>query len=64
MNNDYQEAIELAKENYESWGQWVVECYDQDDLCEELSSFHTIYEWVEHRKTLADYYQEQENTAF
>jgi len=64
MNNDHKQAMELAKENYETWGQWVVECYDTDDLISELSEFHTIYEWVEHRKVVADYYKEQEDTAF
>lgn len=54
------EAKKLAKDNYEDWGQYVVECYEDGDLKESLESFDTLEDWVEVRIAVAEVYSERE----
>lgn len=54
------EAKKLANDNYESWGQYIVECYEDGDLKESLESFDTLEDWVEVRIRVAGVYAERE----
>ena len=54
------EAKKLAQDNYESWGQYVVECYEDSELAESLESFDTLEDWVEVRIRVAGVYAERE----
>jgi hypothetical protein len=54
------EAKELANDNYESWGQYVVECYEDSELAESLESFDNLEDWVEVRIAVAEVYAERE----
>jgi hypothetical protein len=54
------EAKELARDNYETWGQYIVECYEDSELAESLESFDTLEDWVEVRIRVADVYAERE----
>ena len=54
------EAKELARDNYESWGQYIVECYEDSELAESLESFDTLEDWVEVRIRVAGVYAERE----
>ena len=54
------EAKQLAKDNYESWGQYVVECYEDSELAESLEDFDSLEEWVEVRISVANIYKERE----
>lgn len=58
------EAKKLANDNYSSWGQWVIECLDDEELLEEIIDFDTIEDWIEIREQVADAHREIENTAF
>jgi hypothetical protein len=54
------EAKRLAEENYSTWGQWVIECYTDQELQDELDEHASLKDWVEFRKTLASIYEERE----
>ena len=54
------EAKELANDNYETWGQYVVECYEDSELAESLESFDTLEDWIEVRIAVAEVYGERE----
>lgn len=56
------EAKKLAQDNYESWGQYIVECYEDSELAESLEDFDSLDEWVEVRISIANIYDER--TAF
>jgi hypothetical protein len=58
------EAKKLALENYSTWGQWVVECFEDSELREELDDFDTMEEWVEIRIGVADANEEIENSSW
>ena len=58
------EAMQRATEEYSYWGQWIVECFTEEELKVELADFETIDQWIEWRKILADIFEERENTAF
>lgn len=53
-------AKKLAQDNYESWGQFIVECYDDNELKESLESFDTLEEWIEVRIVVAEVYADRE----
>lgn len=54
------EAKRLAKDNYASWGQYIVECYEDSELVESLEDFDSLDEWVEVRISIANIYEERE----
>ena len=54
------EAKELAQDNYESWGQYIVECYEDSELAESLEDFDSLGEWVKVRISIANIYEERE----
>ena len=54
------EAKKLANDNYESWGQYIVECYEDSELAESLKDFTSLDEWVEVRISIANIYEERE----
>jgi len=53
-------AKQLAHDNYESWGQYIVECYEDSELAESLESFDTLEDWIEVRIAVAEVYAERE----
>ena len=53
-------AKKLAHDNYESWGQYIVECYTDSELAESLEDFNSLEEWVEVRISIANIYEERE----
>jgi hypothetical protein len=53
------EAKRLAQDNYGSWGQYVVECYEDSELAESLESFDTLEDWIEVRIVVAEVYAER-----
>ena len=57
-------AKTLATENYGTWGQWIVECYDDADLMEELADYDTLEDWVEIRERIADAHEETERSSY
>jgi hypothetical protein len=61
---DTKKAMALALENYSTWGQWVVECYETKELEKELKEFNSLEEWVEMKKIVTGVYSEIENTQF
>jgi hypothetical protein len=58
------EAKKLASENYSTWGQWVVECFSDAELREDLAEFDTLDDWVEIRVAVGEHHAEIENTAW
>ena len=54
------EAKKLANNNYESWGQYIVECYEDSELAESLEDFDSLEEWIEVRISIANIYEERE----
>jgi hypothetical protein len=54
------EAKQLAQDNYETWGQYIVECYEDGELAESLEDFNSLDEWVEVRISVANIYEERE----
>ena len=54
------EAKKLAQDNYESWGQYGVDCYEDSELAESLEDFTSLDEWVEVRISIANIYEERE----
>jgi len=53
-------AKKLAHDNYESWGQYIVECYTDSELAESLESFDTLEDWIEVRIAVAEVYADRE----
>jgi hypothetical protein len=53
------EAKKLAQDNYESWGQYIVECYTDEELKADLADYTTIEEWVDFRIRIADTIEER-----
>ena len=53
-------AKKLANDNYETWGQYIVECYEDSELAESLEDFNSLDEWVEVRISIANIYEERE----
>lgn len=52
-------AKKLAEDNYETWGQWIVECYSNEELAEALEDFESLEEWVDIRIRVAEVYAER-----
>jgi len=48
-NDLIDKAKKLANDNYETWGQYIVECYEDSELAESLEDFNSLDEWVEVR---------------
>lgn len=44
----------MAEDNYDSWGQYVVECYTDKELVNDLADFNTLQEWVDIRIAVAE----------
>ena len=57
-------AKNLAEENYETWGQYIVECYTDEELAEDLYEIGTMEEWVEIRKSVANVIEERRNSGW
>jgi hypothetical protein len=53
-------AKKLAHDNYESWGQYIVECYTDSELAESLEDFDSLGEWVKVRISIANVLEERE----
>jgi hypothetical protein len=53
-------AKKLANDNYETWGQYIVECYEDSELAESLEDFDSLEEWIEVRISIANIYEERE----
>ena len=65
MNEDLlREAKRLAMDNYSTWGQWVVECYEDEELLEELLEYGNIPNWVDMRISIANARQEIMDTRW
>lgn len=58
------EAKRLASENYDTWGDTVVECYELEELVESLGDCDSLEDWVELQKTVAGIREDIEATAF
>jgi hypothetical protein len=58
------EAKKLAKENYETWGDTVVECYELSELVESLEDCESLDEWVQLMKDVHGIREDIEATAF
>jgi hypothetical protein len=54
----------LAQDNYETWGQYIVECYTDEELKESLVDYDTLEEWVEIRKRVAEIYEERLSSKY
>jgi hypothetical protein len=59
-NDLIDKAKKLANDNYETWGQYIVECYEDSELAESLEDFNSLDEWVEVRISIANIYEERE----
>ena len=60
VNNELINQVKgLAQDNYETWGQYVVECYSDEELEEDISDFDTIEEWIDVRKSVANVIEER-----
>ena len=57
-----QKARQLARNDYNTWGQYVIECYTNDELHEDLEEFHSLAKWIEIRKEVAAYHREIESS--
>ena len=57
-------AKNLAQDNYETWGQYIVECYTDEELKESLVDYDTLEEWVEIRKRVAEVYEERSSSWY
>jgi hypothetical protein len=51
---------QMAEDNYDSWGQYVVECYTDKELVKDLADFNTLEEWVDIRIAVAEVIAERE----
>ena len=61
---DLDYAKKLAGENYETWGQWVIECMSDSELLEDTLDYDTIKDWVDMRKGVGSVFKEIEDTAW
>lgn len=63
-----QEKIEKAKtlamKKYGTWGQWVIETMDDDDIDNEMTECNSFRGWVRLRRRVASAFREIERTAF
>lgn len=50
---------QIAQDNYETWGQYIVECYTDTELADNLSDFDTLEEWIDVRKSVANIFEER-----
>lgn len=57
-------AKKLAQDNYETWGQYVVECYTDEELTEDLSDFSTLEEWIDIRISVANVLEERSSSWY
>ena len=53
------QAKKLAQDNYETWGDWIVECYDDENLVEDLADFDCLEEWVDIKIRVAEVHRER-----
>ena len=53
-------AKALANQNYETWGQYVVECYTDDELIADLQDFQDLAEWMDVRVRVGEVYAERD----
>ena len=58
------EAKKLATENYETWGDTVVECYELSELVESLEDCESLDEWVQLMKDVHGIREDIAATAF
>ena len=58
-----EKAKRLAEENYESWGQWVIECMSDSDILDSIGT-QTLEEWAELQESVAGIYREVEDSKF
>ena len=58
------EAKRLASENYDTWGDTVVECYELHELVDSLAECASLEDWVQVMKDVADVRADIEATAF
>ena len=64
MKKTLENAKKLALDNYETWGQWVIETYEDSDLQDQLDEYETLEQWVVLRVSIANAFKEIEDTAF
>ena len=62
--NEISAARDLAAKNYQTWGQWVIECQSDADIEEDLRICGSMQEWIALRKSIASAASEIENTAW
>ena len=43
----------------ETWGHWIVECYDDDEVAENLADFDSLEEWIDIRIRVAEVHRER-----
>lgn len=60
MDDKLKKAKQLAEDNYEEWGQWVVECMTDEELKRDIGE-DSLEEWVEFRKRIASIHRERES---
>lgn len=53
-------AKALANQNYETWGQYVVECYTDDELITDMQDFQDLAEWMDVRVRVGEVYAERD----
>jgi|TARA_B110000263_G_scaffold249457_1_gene267113 hypothetical protein len=58
------EAKRLASENYGTWGDTVVECYELEELVESLADCDSLEDWVQLMKDVASVGDDIRATAF
>lgn len=56
-------ARKLAADNYETWGQYIVECFSDDELREDIESCSSTRGWVSYRKHVAARHEENDRIA-
>jgi hypothetical protein len=52
---------QMAEDNYDSWGQYVVECYTDEEIVKDLANFDTLEEWVDIRIAVEKVIEERES---
>lgn len=58
-----EKAKKLAEENYETWGQWVIECMSDSEILKSIGD-QSLEEWVGIQEAVASVYREVEDTRF
>jgi hypothetical protein len=61
---DWEKGKKLAMENYETWGQWVIECMTDEEIAEDIAEHESFKEWVEIRIIVGEHHQEIMDTAW